>query len=69
MPRALHRQLEYLLNVECDQKFVVQDKTAPASEQAVRDSQKLCLPMELSFVPRIESGSIKNDIPGENSCL
>jgi hypothetical protein len=25
--------------------------------------------MELSFVPRIESGSIKNDIPGENSCL
>jgi hypothetical protein len=51
-------KLKYLLNVERDQEFVVQDKTAIASEQAVRDRQKLFLPMELSFVLRIESGSI-----------
>ena len=51
-------KLKNLLNVECDQEFVVQDKAALASQQAARDRQKLVLPMELSFVLRIESGSI-----------
>ena len=51
-------KLKNLLNVECDQEFVVQDKTALASKQAVRHRQKLVLPMELSFVLRIESCSI-----------
>ena len=33
-------KLKYLLDVECDEEFVVQDKTALAGEQAVRRSGK-----------------------------
>ena len=62
-------KLKNLLDVERDQEFVVQDKTALASEQLSEIRQKLVLPMELSLVLRIDPAAFKNDIRGENSCL
>jgi hypothetical protein len=62
-------KLKYLLNVECDQEFVVQDKTALASEQAVRDRQSYFSRWNFLLSYGLNPAAFKNDIRGENLCL
>jgi len=49
---------ERLLDVEGDEKFIVQYETPLADKHAVRRGQGLVSPMELSLVLRIKRDSI-----------